>query len=193
MNGDIDLKTLWSSRSAERPDADNIYLSARQAARQARSKARLLAVTMGAMFLYMIFIWRYSGMRMQSSKIGMCLVLAALVILCIRKLQFILSLKKTDIAADNKQFLQQLLLIKKERDGKEKSALAIYFILLAGGMSLLLYEPLRRMRPIWGMIVYALTTGWFLFAWFYLRKKRIARQNAELDKLIEQLKSLDEA
>lgn len=192
MNADIDLKTLWNNRSAEKPDADKIYLSARQAGRKARSKARLLAVIMGAMFLYMIFIWRYSGMEMQSSKTGLCLVLAALAILCIRKLQFISSVKKTNIAADNKQFLQQLLLIKKERDGKERSALAVYFVLLVGGMSLLLYEPVMRMQPVWRVIVYTLTTGWFLFAWFYLRKRRIAKQDAELDKLIAQLKSLNE-
>ena len=193
MNADIDLKTLWNNRSAERPDADKIYLSAQQAARKAKSKARLLAVTMGVMFLYMVFVWRYSGMEMQSSKIGLCLVLAALVILCIRKLQFISLLKKTDIAADNKQFLQQLLLIKKERDGKERSALAVYFVLLVAGMLLLLYEPVMRMSPTWRIVVYTLTAGWFLFAWFYLRKRGIAKQNAELDKLIAQLKSLNEA
>jgi hypothetical protein len=69
--------------------------------------------------------------------------------------------------------------------------LSIYFILLALGIGLYMFEYVSKMTITWGIITYAITILWFAINWFYVRPKTITKQNAKLNKLLGEFEKLN--
>lgn len=67
----------------------------------------------------------------------------------------------------------------------------VYYTLLSIALGVYLYELLKSI-DLWKMILaFAITYSWMLFAYFYLGKKEIKKQDAKLDNIISELKNLE--
>lgn len=67
----------------------------------------------------------------------------------------------------------------------------VYYTLLSIALGVYMYELLKNV-DLWKMILtFAITYSWMLFAYFYLGKKEIKKQDAKLDGIISELKSLE--
>ena len=67
----------------------------------------------------------------------------------------------------------------------------VYYTLLSIALGVYMYELLKN-ADLWKMILtFAITYSWMLFAYFYLGKKEIKKQDAKLDGIISELKSLE--
>ena len=67
----------------------------------------------------------------------------------------------------------------------------VYYALLSIALGVYLFELLKSV-DLWKMILaFALTYSWMLFAYFYLGKKEIKKQDAKLDGIISELKDLE--
>ena len=67
----------------------------------------------------------------------------------------------------------------------------VYYTLLSIALGVYMYELLKNV-DLWKMILtFAITYSWMLFAYFYLGKKEIRKQDAKLDGIISELKSLE--
>ena len=67
----------------------------------------------------------------------------------------------------------------------------VYYTLLSIALGVYMYELLKNV-DLWKMILtFAITYSWMLFAYFYLFKKEIKKQDAKLDGIISELKSLE--
>ena len=67
----------------------------------------------------------------------------------------------------------------------------VYYTLLSIALGVYMYELLKN-ADLWKMILtFAITYSWMLFAYFYLFKKEIKKQDAKLDGIISELKSLE--
>ena len=91
----------------------------------------------------------------------------------------------------NSDYLKNLLAIKAKQKFMETTMLNLYFILLSLGIGLYMYEYASRMKPIWGIVTYAITFIWILFNWFYLRPKQINKQRAKLDAIISKFEMVN--
>ena len=67
----------------------------------------------------------------------------------------------------------------------------IYFALLSAGLALYMFEYTRRMSLVAGVVAYGVTAAWILVNWFYFRPKQIKKQQAELDKVIAKMESIN--
>ena len=67
----------------------------------------------------------------------------------------------------------------------------VYYTLLSIALGVYMYELLKNV-DLWKMILaFAITYSWMLFAYFYLGKREIKKQDAKLDGIITELKSLE--
>lgn len=67
----------------------------------------------------------------------------------------------------------------------------VYFILLSSALGVYFYELLKDI-DLWKMILaYVITYSWMFFAYFYLGKKEIKKQDAKMDRIISELKNLE--
>ena len=67
----------------------------------------------------------------------------------------------------------------------------IYYILLSAALGVYLFELLKNV-DLWKMILaFVITYSWMLFAYFYLGKKEIKKQDAKLDGIISELNNLE--
>ncbi|MGA9211523.1 hypothetical protein [Kaistella sp.] len=67
----------------------------------------------------------------------------------------------------------------------------IYYILLGIALGVYMYELLKTV-DLWKMaLAFAITYAWMFFAYFYLGKKEIKKQDAKMDGIIAELKSLE--
>lgn len=67
----------------------------------------------------------------------------------------------------------------------------VYYTLLSIALGVYMYELLKN-ADLWKMILtFAITYSWMLFAYFYLGKKEIKKQDAKLDGIISELKSVE--
>lgn len=67
----------------------------------------------------------------------------------------------------------------------------VYYTLLSIALGVYMYELLKN-ADLWKMILtFAITYSWMLFAYIYLGKKEIKKQDAKLDGIISELKSLE--
>ena len=67
----------------------------------------------------------------------------------------------------------------------------IYYILLSFALGVYLFELLKNV-DLWKMILaFFITYSWMLFAYFYLGKREIKKQDAKLDGIISELKDLE--
>jgi hypothetical protein len=69
--------------------------------------------------------------------------------------------------------------------------LNIYFFLLSLGLAMYMTGPASRMSLAWRIGVYGVTTAWVALNWFYLRPRRIKKQKAELDAIIDRLMAVN--
>ncbi|MBU4538379.1 MAG: hypothetical protein L6264_11495 [Weeksellaceae bacterium] len=67
----------------------------------------------------------------------------------------------------------------------------VYYVLLSIALGVYMYELLKTV-DLWKMILaFAITYSWMLFAYFYLGKKEVKKQDGKLDGIIAELKSLE--
>ena len=67
----------------------------------------------------------------------------------------------------------------------------VYYTLLSIALGVYMYELLKN-ADLWKMILtFAITYSWMLFAYIYLGQKEIKKQDAKLDGIISELKSLE--
>ena len=92
---------------------------------------------------------------------------------------------------DNSSYLQQLLKLKRRQEFMQKTVLSVYFILLTAGLLLYMVEPSSKMSMGSAIAAYSLTIGWIAFGWFYLRPKRIKKQQQEVNDIINKLDTIN--
>lgn len=66
----------------------------------------------------------------------------------------------------------------------------IYSLILYVGILLYMVEVAGYLNPLLQITGYALTTIWFLYVYFFLSKKVIAKENEHFESIIEQLKKM---
>jgi len=67
----------------------------------------------------------------------------------------------------------------------------LYYILLGTALGFYLFEIIKNASVLLKIIVFTVTYGWMLFAYFYLGKRQIKKHNSKIDAMIKDLKELE--
>lgn len=191
MSNNIDLKKMWGNHITTIPDKKEIFEKADKLKKENRKKSIyiifLLSITI-SIILYIVFS---SNLVMLTTKIGTILVIISILLAILNSTKNLLLSNPKNTATDNKTYLSQLIKLKQQHQFTQTIIMKVYFVLLSTGLALYMIEPTSKMSTSYKILSYLLTFCWISFAWFYIRPKRIAKEQSKLNEVIERLTLLN--
>ena len=191
METNIDLKKIWNTQKIETPNVEILYNKANKL--KSRSFLKLVVVNIALLLtiIFFGFIWYYYQPELITTKIGIVITMLAMLIFLLPFNKQFSLLTKNKAEPNSKEYLQQLIKLKEMQVSQQTTILSVYFILLALGVGLYIFEYVSKMTITWGIMTYAITTFWFAINWFYLRPRAITKQNAKHNTLLAEFEKLN--
>jgi len=190
-NNDINLKNIWQQQKVNQPDLKEFRNKLTQFKNSGLRKFIISNILLIATTGFILIIWYYFQPQLITSKIGMALVIFAMVIYLFFYNKLFSVLNRIDKTQANNGYLHSLNLIKVKQKYIQTTILNLYFLMLSLGICLYLYEYTSLMTSIWAVFTYACTFIWIGFNWFYIRPKTIKKQRSKLEELICKLEALN--
>lgn len=191
MATNIDFKNLWKQQTAEKPSMEELLARLKKFRNE---NIRKLVVTNILLIITSIFIgliWYHYQPEMLTTKIGIVLVILAMIIFLSAYNQMFMNLQKLNSNQTNTEYLHNLYLLKNKQKFMQTTMLNLYFIMLFVGICLYLYEYASRMKLIYAVTTYAVTFIWIGINWFYLRPKTIKKQQSKINRLIDKFEEIN--
>lgn len=184
---DINFKELWQNQITD-SNIEAIIQKSKVENKKIRNKIIIQSLILVATAIYIIAIIYYFQPKMITTKIGAILAVIAIVIQLVANKSLIQ--KATNYENSNTEFLENLVLFKKQQEISHTKILSIYYVLLSLGILLYMIEYAIRMELIWAIVTYALTIIWFAIGWFYFRPRQIKKQNQKINSIIANLENI---
>ncbi len=191
MSTNIDFKTLWSRGKAIMPDVNEIFAKANNLNRKTRRKIWRENIVLSLTAIFIIWVWWYYQPQFVTTKIGIVMVVLAIVsFLAVNNQQFPL-LADADIETDSRQYLARMIRVKQKQEFLCTTMMAIYFIFLSLGLALYMVEYVSHGSLKFQVLTYGLTFGWMAFSWFYLAPRTSRKQRKAINDIIEKLETVN--
>ncbi|MBF4471810.1 MULTISPECIES: hypothetical protein [Flavobacterium] len=191
MENNIDFKNLWKQQAVTPPDIQDLFTKLKHFKGVSMRKLIITNVLLIATSVFILFIWYRFQPEFISTKIGIVLVILAMVIYLFVYNKLAVFFKTIDDTQSNSEYLQKLISIKTKQHFLQSTMMSLYFILLGLGLSLYMYEYASRMTILWAVVTYAVTLGWIGFTWFYLRPKEIKKEQTRVNNLIAKFEAVN--
>lgn len=190
MENNIDLKALWNKQPV--PAADNDMILKRLAKLSAQKRRSYLIVNSCLLItsVFIGWIWFYFQPQFVTTKIGIVLMIGAMLMYVFVFNKLIPLYKTLDVTQFNRTYLAKLVHIRKREQFLQTTITNLYFIVLSTGLGLYMYEYASRMDVGWSIAAYGFTTAWIMFNWFYFRPRQIRKNREKIDLVIQQVQAL---
>lgn len=190
-NNNIDFKDLWKQQTVSQPNIEDLMTRLKQFKKAGLRSVWKTNILLFATAAFIIFIWYYYQPQFISTKIGIILVILAMVMYVAFYNGLLRIYKDIDTTQTNQEYLQKLILIKRKQQFMQSVILSWYFVLLLAGICLYMYEYASRMTVFYALITYGITLLWIGFNWFYLRPKQIKKQQSKINDLIAKFEDIN--
>jgi hypothetical protein len=191
MSNNIDFKALWNRGDRSAPNVNEIFEKANKLNRGVRNKIRRGNIILSLTVLFMAFIWFHYQPQFITTKIGLLLIMIAIVVFLITTNQLLPLLEEANVATDSRQFLMQMIRVKQKQDFLNQTMLTGYFIFLSIGIVLYFIEYAGRGSFLFQVTAYGLTFAWIGFNWVYIRKRIIKKQQNAMNDIIARLEEVN--
>ena len=191
MSAERDFKALWSNEESRVPDVKEIIEKAGQLTFKTRKTIWRQYILLSLTAIFIVFIWWYFQPKMLTTKIGIVLIIVAIISFLTAAGKLLPLLFKVDLETDSRQYLNQLIHIRHKQEFLNKTMLNCYFILLSLGVSLYMIEYVKRGTIIFQLMAYGVTFLWLAFNWFYIRPKTVKKQQKAINDVISKLDALN--
>lgn len=191
MDNNIDFKDLWKQQAVNPPNIEELLSKLKHFKRVSLRKLIITNMLLVATSAFIVFIWYKYQPEFISTKIGIVLVIFAMMVYLFVYNKLGAFYKTIDGAQSNSEYLQKLISIKAKLHFLQSTMLSLYFILLGSGLCLYMFEYTNRMTLFWGIITYAIMLGWVGFTWFYLRPKEIKKEQNRVNSLIAKFEEVN--
>ena len=192
MSDNVNFKELWAKQTSIAPNPENLIAEIKKMNQYNLRKLVFTNILLIATSIFIILIWIYYQPQLLTTKIGIILIILAIVVFLLAYNKSYSLFKNYRNSQSKIYYLKNLLVIKAKQKFMETTMLNLYFVLLSIGVGLYMFEYTSRMKPIWGLVTYGITFLWILFNWFYLRPKQINKQRAKLDTIISKFEMVTE-
>lgn len=188
-----ELENLWKQSETKHPTKDtkiSKIKSNRIKLKNTYSKGAILLIVTGILILVMLF---FLDSKLKTIPIILSIIIVSLT--CFLQAFLMLFTANKISTIDETQtpsfHLKQWQNFREFQKKQRHWNMPVYYILLGSALGVYFYELLKNI-DLWKMILaYVITYSWMLFAYFYLGKKEIKKQDAKLDHIISELKSLE--
>jgi|SRR5690606_29087500 len=192
MNNDnIDFSTIWKQQKVNQPDMEDLLIKLKQFKKSNLLKLIFVNISLIVTSCFIILIWYVFKPQLITTKIGIVLIILAMIIFIFSTNKLFFVFNKINNAQSNIEYLQSLATIKTKQKFIQTTIIGLYFILLSVGICLYLYEYTSRMTIGWAIFSYLITLAWIGFDWFYIRPRTIKKQEMKLDELINKFESIN--
>ncbi|SDJ55879.1 hypothetical protein [Chryseobacterium jejuense] len=191
MDTNIDFKNIWKQQTSPKPNIEELINRLKKFKNENLRKLILTNILLIATCLCIAFIWYHYQPQLISTKIGIVLVILAMVVFLLAYNRMFTVFYKIDNTQSNHEYLQNLYLVKNQQKFMQTTMLNLYFIMLFSGICLYMYEYTSKMSSVSGILAYALTLIWIGFNWFYIRPKTIKKQEGKIDGLINKFEEIN--
>ena len=192
MEDDIDFKGLWAEQKGSVPHENELFERIKKYKKTARLKLIGLNLCLLLTTVALLLMWYYFQPELWSTKIGLTLVILAMVLYSIFYNQIGPLLIKDDPVKDTTSYLNDLMRLRKKLQFLQSTALNGYYAMLSIGICLYLYEYTVKMEESMAVITYGATLLWIAFAWLYIKPKKSRKDQNKINGLIEYYKKLGE-
>lgn len=191
MATNIDFKNIWKQQTSNKPNMEELLGKLKKFRNHNLRRLILTNIGLIATSLFILFIWYWYQPEMITTKIGIIMVILAMVIFLFAYNKMFMVFYKIDQTQSNNEYLQSLYIVKSKQKFMQTTILNLYFIMLFLGIVLYMYEYTSRMTLGSGILAYTITFAWIAFNWFYLRPKAIKKQQGKLDELINKFEEIN--
>ncbi|MGH1519808.1 hypothetical protein [Chryseobacterium sp. JK1] len=191
MDSNIDFKNIWKQQTSNKPNLEELLGKLKKFRNENLRKLICSNLSLIATSLFIAFIWYYYQPQMISTKLGIVLVILAMIIFLAAYNRLFMTFYKIDSTQSNNEYLQRLYVVKNKQKFMQTTMMNLYFIMLSLGICLYLYEYTSRMTLFSACLAYGITLLWIAFNWFYLRPKTIKKQESKLDGLISKFEEIN--
>ncbi|MFS4430454.1 hypothetical protein [Chryseobacterium sp. S90] len=191
MDSNIDFKNMWKQQTSNKPNLEELIGKLKKFRNQNLRKLILANIGLITTSLLIIYIWYRFQPEMITTKIGIVLVILAMVMFLFAYNKMFMVFYKIDQTQSNNEYLQSLYVVKSKQKLMQTTVLNLYFIMLFLGICFYMYEYTSRMTIGSGILTYSVTLAWIAFNWFYLRPKTIKKQQGKLDELINKFEEIN--
>ncbi|WP_114819402.1 hypothetical protein [Chryseobacterium sp. KLBC 52] len=191
MDTNIDFKNIWKQQTSNKPNLEELLGKLKKFRNQNLRRLILANVALITTSILIAFIWYIYQPQMITTKIGIVLVILAMVIFLLAYNKMFMVFYKIDQTQSNSEYLQSLYVVKSKQKLMETTILNLYFMMLFLGICLYMYEYTSRMTLGAGILTYAITCAWIAFNWFYLRPRTIKKQQEKLNELINKFEEIN--
>ena len=191
MSTNIDFKALWNREQTGAPDVSEIFAKANRMNRRACKKIWICNALLALTVMFDILVWWHYQPQMVTTKIGLILMIGAMVIFIITTNQLNPLLAKTDLETDTNAFLSQMIQIKHKQEFIDKTMLTIYFLMLSVGLSLYFIEYVGRGSIFFKLCVYVIALTLLALNWFYVTARQVKKQRKAMNDIITRLEEVN--
>lgn len=191
MDTNINFKNIWKQQTSNKPNLEELLGKLKKFRNQNLRKLILANIALITTSLLIIYIWYRFQPQMITTKIGIVLVILAMVMFLFAYNKMFMVFYKIDQTQSNNEYLQSLYVVKSKQKFMQTTILNLYFIMLSLGICFYMYEYTSRMTLGSGILAYAVTFAWIAFNWFYLRPKTIKKQQGKLNDLINKFEEIN--
>lgn len=186
MNSNIDFKDLWKKQSGKQPGIEELFSKLKQF-KQSRVRSLIkMNVLLLLTTVFILYIWYRFQPQLMTTKIGIVLVIAAMLVFLFPNNQLFALLRKMDSSLSNSEYLQHLITLKSRQLFLQTTMINTYFVMLSAGICLYMYEYTAKMSLFGAVLAYGLTLAWIAFNWLYIKPQTVKKQQSRLNKLIDQ-------
>jgi hypothetical protein len=192
MSNNIDLKSIWNMQQAsDRPDVSEVLKKAKQLKLRTRNRLIKQNVFLIATVILIACIGISITFLMVTTKIGIMLVIIAIIGYVLVSNGMLASLYKSHPEVDNSSYLQELLTIRQKQDYLQTIVIKIYYVFLTVGLILYMIQFLKMMSILGASLCLLFFLGWLAFSYWYIMPRTIRKQTAALNEIIEKLELLN--
>lgn len=191
-NDIIDFKSLWQQQPTAKPNLDAVVSKLKKYKKKNMRKMIFSNIILTLTAIFIAFVWYYYQPQFITTKLGIILSIIAMIVYLFFYNGLFASFKKIDTAQSNQDYLHSLQEVSKKQHFLHTTLMSVYYLLLAVGIGLYLYEYVQRMTLIAGLATYLITFAWIAFNWFYTRPKVLKKQNRQIDELILKFEELEQ-
>ena len=188
-----DLQTVWKQNDGAKSVPQSNFSTLRSQKQKMRNKSLFTAFALVLTGIFVLTIMNSLDTNIQSITVMAAMIFIAITCWLQALLQFINARKLDDIdeTLPPKQLLQQWQNYRTFQKKQSVWNMPLYYILLGTALGFYLFEIIKNASVLLKTIVFTVTYGWMLFAYFYLGKRQIKKHNSKIDTMIEDLKELE--
>lgn len=192
MRTENDFKAIWNKvGSNEIPDINALLKKAGNLRKAARIRLIIQSLVLSGAIAIMLIVGFNIENRTTTTSIGLMLMILAMVAYLITSNQLLPMLFKSDNEITSKEFLNQLIRIKRKNDFLDKVMVHIYFSLLFIGMFLYLLQFFMNLSIIKAVFC-SITFICLALAWYYSKTRKFRKMQISLNDTIKRLEAVKE-